>query len=240
MTQPTPAGGGCACGRSAGRSRSRRTGALYCSASRRGGLPRAQGAARRPGPRREDCKLTTAEGVAVGHAKSRGMTTEHDASRTRVKSPPELWAECSEAASLARHLGEFGEIKITRLEPETAVAWEGERASGTVRIEPSGWGTRVTLKAQLEVEAAAEPEPVAEPEPELEPVAERPEPVAEPEPLAEPVAETEPEPQPERLGGSVLLARAGFFARIRTRLRPQAAVRPVAPAREPEPEPEPE
>jgi len=116
------------------------------------------------------------------------MTTEHEASRTLVKSPPELWAECSEAASLARHLGEFGEIKITRLEPETAVAWEGERASGTVRIEPSGWGTRVTLKAQLEVEAAAEPEPVAEPEPE---------PVAEPEPLAEPVAETEPEPEPE-------------------------------------------
>jgi hypothetical protein len=76
------------------------------------------------------------------------MTTEHEASRTLVKSPPELWAECSDAASLARHLGEFGEIKITKLEPETAVAWEGERASGTVRIEPSAWGTRVTLTVQ--------------------------------------------------------------------------------------------
>src|SRR5437588_12080614 len=96
------------------------------------------------------------------------MTTDHEASRTLVKSPPELWAECSDAGSLARHLGEFGEIHITRLEPETIVAWEGERASGTVRIEPSGWGTKVTLTAQAEAEEeepVAKPEPVAEPEP---------------------------------------------------------------------------
>ena len=73
--------------------------------------------------------------------------TELQASRTLVKSPPELWAECSDAASLARHLGRFGEIRITRLEPETAVAWEGERARGTVRIEPAGWGTKVILTA---------------------------------------------------------------------------------------------
>jgi hypothetical protein len=82
------------------------------------------------------------------------MTTEHEATRTLVKSPPELWAECSDAGSLARHLGEFGDITITRLEPETTVAWEGERASGTVRIEPSGWGTRVTLTAQMWAEVA--------------------------------------------------------------------------------------
>ncbi len=68
-------------------------------------------------------------------------------SRTLVKSAPELWAECSEAASLARHLGTFGEIRVTRLEPETTVAWEGDAACGTVRLEPSGWGTRVTLTA---------------------------------------------------------------------------------------------
>ncbi len=73
--------------------------------------------------------------------------TEHVASRTLVKSPPELWAECSDAASLARHLDQFGEIRITRLDPETAVAWEGERARGTVRIEPAGWGTKVILTA---------------------------------------------------------------------------------------------
>jgi len=79
---------------------------------------------------------------------------QHEASRTLVKSAPELWAQCSDSASLARHLnGSFGEIRITRLEPETAVAWEGEHASGTVRLEPSGWGTRVILTARAAEQA---------------------------------------------------------------------------------------
>src|ERR1700704_5069820 len=94
--------------------------------------------------------------------------TEHEASRPLVKSPPELWAECSDAASLARHLGQFGEIRITRLEPETAVAWEGAHASGTVRLEPSGWGTRVILTATAVAEeppARQAREPVVAPEP---------------------------------------------------------------------------
>ena len=69
--------------------------------------------------------------------------------RTLVKSPPELWSELSEVERLARHLDAFGEIKITRLEPESTVAWEGEGASGTVSIEPSGWGTKVILTAEL-------------------------------------------------------------------------------------------
>jgi hypothetical protein len=82
--------------------------------------------------------------------------------RTLVKSPPELWSELSEVERLARHLGAFGEIKITRLEPERTVAWEGEGASGTVSIEPSGWGTKVVLTATIEGEEPA-PEPVPEP-----------------------------------------------------------------------------
>jgi hypothetical protein len=95
------------------------------------------------------------------------------ASRRLVKSPPELWAEVSDAASLARHLGDVGEIRITRLEPETTVAWEGERASGTVVLAPAGWGTSVTLTAEPTAPAAPEPEPVV---PEPEPVAAKPEP----------------------------------------------------------------
>ena len=71
--------------------------------------------------------------------------------RTLVKSPPELWAEVSDLEALAKHLGEFGEIRITRLEPETTVVWEGDRACGTVKLEPSGWGTKVTLTAELAV-----------------------------------------------------------------------------------------
>jgi hypothetical protein len=122
------------------------------------------------------------------------------AQRTLVKSPPELWSELSELERLANHLGAFGEIRITRLVPEHTVAWEGERASGTVSIEPSGWGTKVTLNATIETE---EPEPAPEPEPVEPPPAARRQSffsrwltrrrTGEPEP----VAEETPEPEPE-------------------------------------------
>ena len=82
------------------------------------------------------------------------------------KSPPELWAEVSDPGALARHLGEFGEIRITRTEPESLVVWEGEKAAGRVELEPSGWGTRVTLTAEAAmVEPAAQPEPAEPPRP---------------------------------------------------------------------------
>lgn len=90
----------------------------------------------------------------------------HEATRTLVKSQPEVWEQCSDPESLSRHLnGSFGEIRITRLEPENTVAWEGEQSSGTVTIEASAWGTRVTLTARTEQEQAAEevaPQPAAE------------------------------------------------------------------------------
>jgi hypothetical protein len=70
--------------------------------------------------------------------------------RTLVKSPPELWAEISDPASLARHLGEFGEIRITRVEPEQRVEWEAGDTSGSVVIKPSGWGTKVKLTVNRE------------------------------------------------------------------------------------------
>ena len=190
------------------------------------------------------------------------MTEEHKASRTIVKSPPELWAECSVAQSLARHLGEFGEIRITRLEPETTVAWEGEHASGTVRLEPSGWGTQVTLTATPIV--AAVPEPAVEAEPMVEPVAVEPEPEAELIEEAEIVEEApeivdEPE-EPHDAGeaddedgedASEHLPRWQVFARLWSRLgrkshdaederhedEPEA---PEAVEEEPEPEAEPE
>jgi hypothetical protein len=75
--------------------------------------------------------------------------SEVKAGRTLVKSPPELWNELSDGGVLARHLEEFGDIRITRTEPESVVAWEGDRASGTVELQPSGWGTKVTLTATL-------------------------------------------------------------------------------------------
>ncbi|MBA3262420.1 MAG: hypothetical protein H0T69_08145, partial [Thermoleophilaceae bacterium] len=106
----------------------------------------------------------------LGEACSNGEAMQDlTAKRTLVKSPPELWSELSEVERLTRHLGAFGEIKITRLEPERTVAWEGEGASGTVSIEPSGWGTKVTLMATIEGEAPPPPpEEPAAPEPALE------------------------------------------------------------------------
>jgi len=96
------------------------------------------------------------------------------AKRTLVKSPPELWTELSEVEGLARHLGEFGEIQISRLEPEHTVAWEGEHARGLVELEPSGWGTKVTLTAEVagaEVASAAEEPELPAPIPLSEPAA---------------------------------------------------------------------
>ena len=144
---------------------------------------------------------------------------QHEVTRTLVKSQPEVWAQCSEADSLERHLsGSFGEIRITRLEPEHSVAWEGEQVSGTVKIEPSAWGTRVTMAVQVEGEEEQVVPPPAEP----------------PEPEAEPPAQPEPGPPPR------------LWARLRARLRrpPEPAVvaqaeapAPDAPAeREPDPE----
>jgi hypothetical protein len=183
---------------------------------------------------------------------------EPRAQRTLVKSPPELWAELSDLEALARHLGEFGEIRITRLEPETTVAWEGDRARGTVELEPAGWGTKVTITAEL---AAAEAptvaiealagEPVAAEPVAAEPVAEAPPPGAEeeaPEPIAvEPVA---PEPEPDPPAAEPLPSmpgpepRTGFFARLFGRRKnEQPAVAEPEPIAEPEPvavaEPEP-
>lgn len=85
--------------------------------------------------------------------------------RTLVKSPPELWTELSDPVSLGRHLDEFGEIRITRVEPETTVEWEADDVSGAVEIKPSGWGTRVTLSVRRQVAAPHAPEPPGPPEP---------------------------------------------------------------------------
>lgn len=75
-----------------------------------------------------------------------------EATRTLLKSAPELWAEVSDADALGRHLGAFGTVRITRMEPGSMVVWEGDRGHGEVRLTPAGLGTRVTLVADDEVE----------------------------------------------------------------------------------------
>lgn len=146
--------------------------------------------------------------------------------RTLVKSPPELWTELSNPDALARHLGEFGEIRITRVEPEHEVEWQAGDTAGTVRIKPSGWGTKVTLTATRELTAPEQPvevQPVSQPAPLPEPA-----PPSEPAPEHASVLEPEPERVPER--------RLRFFRRwfggARTR---SLAQEPREIVREPEP-----
>jgi hypothetical protein len=189
-----------------------------------------------------------------GNTRSRFAMPSCEVQRTLVKSPPELWAELSDPASLARHLGEFGEIRIVRVEPETAVEWEADDVKGAVGLKPSGWGTKVTLtiaRAGAETpeppEEAAQSEPAAVIEPELEteavvelateaviePATEA---VIELEPVIEPATEAVVAPEPER--------RPGLFARIfrhrRNKARPIVEPEPVAAEESPalgEPEP---
>jgi hypothetical protein len=180
------------------------------------------------------------------------------AKRTLVKSPPELWSELSEAENLARHLGEFGEIRITRVEPETTVAWEGEHASGTVAIEASGWGTKVELTVELPDQPESESEPVPEPVPE----AADPEPVAveEPDEVATSISDFEQRFSAEfgdRAGVVQEIdedalnrpKKPGFFARLLGRKSAPRTTKPVTtepvatepgPVAEAEPAPEPE
>jgi hypothetical protein len=165
--------------------------------------------------------------------------------RTLVKSPPELWAELSDPAALARHLGELGEIRIVRTEPESTVEWAAENTTGVVSIKPSGWGTKVTLSVTRDLAgpeppdmAAAhdEDEPadaVVEDQPEVEPAAisageasatgegETPD-IAH----AQAAAGAEPANQPE--------PRRGFFARLFSRRRRSVlSAAPVASAEAP-------
>jgi len=69
-----------------------------------------------------------------------------EVSRTLVKSPPELWAELGPEC-LAQAVGE---VKVSETEPERALSWEGQGIRGTAVLEPAGWGTKVTLTAEVE------------------------------------------------------------------------------------------
>lgn len=196
------------------------------------------------------------------------MSVSTEVQRTLVKSPPELWAELSNPGALTRHLGDFGEIKITAVEPESKVEWEAEEASGVVHLKQSGWGTKVTLSVTREppvpqeqaepeqvtaVEHASEVEPKPTPEPVPEPVATESEATVEAEPPhteleaaaseldidGEPVAAAEPETVAEPVPEPKL----GFFARLLRRRKSRSTIvvesDPIVPT-EPEPIAEPE
>jgi hypothetical protein len=167
--------------------------------------------------------------------------------RTLVKSPPELWAELSDPAALARHLGELGDIRIIRTVPERTVEWAAEDITGTVSIKPSGWGTKVILSVTREItqeapaqQAAAEAscaiEPAPAPWPTIEPIP-APAPASpaiepmpgpataagaiepDPEPAPWPTLEAESTDAPEPAPEAELEPRRSFLARLFGRRR---------------------
>jgi hypothetical protein len=174
------------------------------------------------------------EGVRTRRA-NRWAMPDLVAERRLVKSPPELWAELSEVERLAQHLDAFGEIRITKLEPESSVDWEGEHARGNVTIESSGWGTKVVLTAAL----PEPPEPEAEPEPDPPP----PEPSGqgpEPHSPADEALESLFRPSSPPVQVPPKASRRGFLARWigGYRTRREAPFEPLLEESEPEPFPE--
>jgi hypothetical protein len=187
--------------------------------------------------------------------------------RTLVKSPPELWSELSDPAALARHLGELGEIRIVRVEAEKTVEWAAEHTTGTVSIQPTGWGTKVTLSVTRErvtpppspaEQESAEPTDTSESEPtELESAGPtytaEPTDTAEPADAAEPqvaeceaTAEFEPaseesqqQPAEDVPEPAAAATRSGFFARLFRRRRREETAEPQSEAIAQTPPPEP-
>jgi hypothetical protein len=73
-----------------------------------------------------------------------------EVSRTLVKSPPELWQELQ-----GERLDEaLGGAEVRPTEPERSLSWRSDDASGTAVLEPSSWGTKVTLTAEVEEQVA--------------------------------------------------------------------------------------
>ena len=122
--------------------------------------------------------------------------------RTLVKSPPELWAELSDPAALARHLGELGEIRITRTEPEKIVEWEADATHRQGGAQALGLGHQGHADRSPRARGARADRP--EPEPRSMPSRAR---AGDREPEPEPmVAERARSPSRQLLGSS-----PGFF-----------------------------
>lgn len=188
----------------------------------------------------------------------------YEVSRTLVKSAPEVWAELERVERLAELLCD-GTIEIVASRPESQIEWRGQRASGTIEIAASGWGTKVKLTAEAEeivlgagvlepgvtMEQAAETEPAQEtetaPESGVEAGAEReaevglePETAESPEPetVVDLESELELEPVAETKSKPV-----GFWKRLFGKTAPAVETEVVAgpePETIAEPEPEPE
>jgi hypothetical protein len=74
-----------------------------------------------------------------------------EVSRTLVKSPPELWEEL-QGECIGEALG-GAEVRATK--PEKELSWRASGSTGRAVLEPSSWGTKVTLTAEIEEQVAS-------------------------------------------------------------------------------------
>jgi hypothetical protein len=148
----------------------------------------------------------------MAHANPRTMKT---ASRTLVKSPPEVWQQLDHPGRMqglmSALVGHAADVTVYEREEESKLAWRAsDDAWIEVELAEKGWGTNVSVTAEngseptkLEgwldavIDELATPtkrpfEGMGEaPEPEA------PSPVLEPDPEPEPEPEAEPQPEPE-------------------------------------------
>ncbi len=78
-----------------------------------------------------------------------------EVSRTLVKSPPELWEELRGE----RLIETVGCTQVNVTEDERKLEWEADGTRGAAVLEPAGWGTKLTLTAELPDEQLATLEP---------------------------------------------------------------------------------
>jgi hypothetical protein len=74
----------------------------------------------------------------------------YEVSRRLVKSPPELREELH-GDRIAKAIAG---ATVRPTEDENTLEWQAEGVRGTARIEGSGWGTKVTLTAEVEEQVA--------------------------------------------------------------------------------------
>jgi outer membrane biosynthesis protein TonB len=139
------------------------------------------------------------------------------ASRTLVKSPPEVWEQLDHPGRMqglmSALVGRAAEVTVYEREEESKLAWRAsDDAWIEVELAEKGWGTNVSVTAEngdapikLEGWLDAVIDELATPTkrpfegmnetPEAE--TPKPEPVPDPDPVPEPEPEPEPEPSPE-------------------------------------------
>jgi outer membrane biosynthesis protein TonB len=139
------------------------------------------------------------------------------ASRTLVKSPPEVWEQLDHPGRMqglmSALVGHATDVTVIEREEESKLAWRAsDDAWIKVELAEKGWGTNVSVTAEngdeptkLEGWLDAVIDELATPTKrpfegmggETEAETPRPEPVPEPEPMPEPEPVPEPEPMPE-------------------------------------------